>query len=87
MVRVVFQSPTRAEVHRCGLFKLTATPEALNQLFPSLFDDFEVKPRYNIAPIQNVLAIRQKKGGDGLEPAWLRWGLVPSCAPLGEHRL
>jgi hypothetical protein len=29
----------------CGRFKLTATPEALNQLFPSLFDDFDVKPR------------------------------------------
>jgi putative SOS response-associated peptidase YedK len=38
----------------CGRFKLTTTPEALDKLFPSLFDDVELKPRCNIAPTQNL---------------------------------
>jgi putative SOS response-associated peptidase YedK len=38
-----------------------------------------VEARYNIAPTQNILAIRQ--GSDGQrEPAMLRWGLVPHWA-------
>jgi putative SOS response-associated peptidase YedK len=36
------------------------------------------EPRYNIAPTQEVLVVRQ---GDGRrEPSMLRWGLVPSWA-------
>jgi putative SOS response-associated peptidase YedK len=73
-------SMSMARLLMCGRFKLTATPEALNQLFPTLFDDVELQPRYNIAPTQNVLAVRQKKGDHDLEPVWLRWGLVPSWA-------
>jgi putative SOS response-associated peptidase YedK len=35
-----------------------------------------LEPRYNIAPSQDVLAIVQR--GDESEPAFLKWGLVPS---------
>jgi putative SOS response-associated peptidase YedK len=63
----------------CGRFTLTATPEALNQLFP-LFEGMDLQPQYNIAPSQNVLAVRQQPGGTDLEAVWLRWGLVPSWA-------
>jgi putative SOS response-associated peptidase YedK len=63
----------------CGRFTLTATPEALNQLFPSLFDGLDLKPNYNVAPTQTVLAVRQS-ADSGPEPRWLRWGLVPSWA-------
>jgi putative SOS response-associated peptidase YedK len=64
----------------CGRFTLKATAEALNELFPSLFDHVELEPRYNIAPSQNVLAVRLKPDGGTPEPVWLRWGLVPSWA-------
>jgi putative SOS response-associated peptidase YedK len=36
-------------------------------------------PRYNIAPTQDVLAVRAAEGGQR-EAAMLRWGLVPSWA-------
>jgi putative SOS response-associated peptidase YedK len=58
---------------------MTATPEALNQLF-LLFDNIDLTPRYNIAPTQNVLAVRLKPDNGTPEPVWLRWGLVPSWA-------
>jgi len=63
----------------CGRFTLTATPEALNQLFP-LFDNIELEPQYNIAPTNNVLAVRLKLGTDQPEAVRLRWGLIPSWA-------
>src|SRR5438552_18733441 len=69
----------------CGRFTLTATPEALNQLFPTLFDDLEVQPNYNVAPSHNVLAVRQRPGSDELEAVRLRWGLVPSWAE--DHKI
>src|SRR5262249_2544940 len=64
----------------CGRFTLTATPEALNLLFPSLFDHLDIQPRYNIAPTQNVLAVRHKPDTSEPEAVWLKWGLVPGWA-------
>jgi putative SOS response-associated peptidase YedK len=62
----------------CGRFTLTATPEALHQAFP-LFEGLDGPPQYNIAPSQNVLAVRL--GSEGRpEAVRLRWGLVPSWA-------
>ncbi len=63
----------------CGRFTLTATPQLLNQLFP-LFDGFDVQPQYNVAPSQNVLAVRLRPGTDQPEAVRLRWGLIPSWA-------
>jgi putative SOS response-associated peptidase YedK len=63
----------------CGRFTLTATPEALHQTFP-LFEGIDWQPQYNIAPSQNVLAVRlQPETGDP-EAVRLRWGLIPSWA-------
>jgi putative SOS response-associated peptidase YedK len=45
--------------------------EAARQL--ALFE-----PRYNIAPTQEILAIRVEPNSGKREAAWLRWGLVPS---------
>jgi putative SOS response-associated peptidase YedK len=64
----------------CGRFTLTATPEALNLLFPSLFDGLEVVPRYNVAPTQSVLVVRLHPGTKQPEAVNLRWGLIPSWA-------
>ncbi len=62
----------------CGRFTLK-TPEAT---IASLFPDLSVPalaPRYNVAPTQNVAAVRQAASGD-LEFVALRWGLVPFWA-------
>ena len=64
----------------CGRFTLKATPEALYQLFPSLFDNLELQPQYNVAPTQQILAVRLRPGTTELEAVRLRWGLVPSWA-------
>jgi putative SOS response-associated peptidase YedK len=63
----------------CGRFTLTATPEALNKLFP-LFEGLDLQPQYNIAPSHNVLAVRLKPGSANAEAVRLRWGLIPSWA-------
>jgi putative SOS response-associated peptidase YedK len=63
----------------CGRFTLTATPEALHQLFP-LFEGIDWSPHYNIAPSQNVLAVRLGPDNGQPEAVRLRWGLVPGWA-------
>jgi putative SOS response-associated peptidase YedK len=61
----------------CGRFTLRAPPQAI-------VDEFErpvlppYVPRWNIAPTQQVLAIRMDNGQP--EMAMLRWGLIPSWA-------
>jgi putative SOS response-associated peptidase YedK len=40
----------------------------------------DIKPRYNIAPTQTVLALRQIEQGSKRELSKLYWGLVPSWA-------
>jgi putative SOS response-associated peptidase YedK len=37
-------------------------------------------PRYNIAPTQDVAAVRMSPEGEGRELAMLRWGLIPHWA-------
>lgn len=62
----------------CGRYSLTTPVEALARLFgfperPNLL------PRVNIAPGQDVAAVRAGDNG-ARHFAWLRWGLVPSWA-------
>ncbi|TMA33055.1 MAG: SOS response-associated peptidase [Deltaproteobacteria bacterium] len=59
----------------CGRFTLTSTPESLAERF-GLDAPPSLAPRYNIAPGQEVLAIRAH--GEGRRAALLRWGLVPA---------
>lgn len=65
----------------CGRYTLQASPEELARQFsvevedPSLF-----KPRYNIAPSQNVAVVRLKPDTSQRELVRLRWGLIPSWA-------
>src|SRR5437016_662298 len=61
----------------CGRFTLARRPAAIAAEFDiQLSLPFE--PRYNIAPSQNVTAIRAT--ADGHEYVPLRWGLVPAWA-------
>jgi putative SOS response-associated peptidase YedK len=58
----------------CGRFTLRQVPyEWVKQLALPIFT-----PRYNIAPTQQVLAIRQR--GEAREAVALQWGLIPSWA-------
>ncbi|MEZ5881261.1 MAG: SOS response-associated peptidase [Nitratireductor sp.] len=60
----------------CGRFSLTATPEAVAEVF-SLDDIEDFPPRYNIAPTQPVLMVSNGPAGRR-EARLVRWGLVPA---------
>lgn len=66
----------------CGRYTLRTPLSVLARQFQfdleALTDD--VVPRYNIAPSQTVLAIRQPAPGSQRELARFAWGLIPSWA-------
>lgn len=60
----------------CSRYSLTSPIEAVRSYFRA--DGVEAYPaRYNIAPTQPVLIVRQAPSG-GRELALVRWGLIPS---------
>jgi putative SOS response-associated peptidase YedK len=68
----------------CGRFTLRASAKDIADLF-QLEIQLDLLPRFNIAPTQDVLAIRASGFSDGpntnsREAVKLRWGLVPSWA-------
>ena len=63
----------------CGRYTLITAPDVLRRQFdleeiPLLFS------RYNVAPTQQVAAVRRAAAGAGRELVFLRWGLIPSWA-------
>jgi putative SOS response-associated peptidase YedK len=66
----------------CGRYNLRTPMTVLAERFLfDLEDTFaKVKPRYNIAPTQQVLAVRQPEQGAKRELVQLRWGLIPVWA-------
>ena len=63
----------------CGRFAFYSPAEATAALFGAIATG-DTKPRYNIAPTQDIAAIRNTSSGEGREFTWLRWGLVPFWA-------
>jgi putative SOS response-associated peptidase YedK len=63
----------------CGRFTLTVPGEALAEHF-QLDETPGVVARYNIAPTQPVVAVRQPPDGAGRELTHLHWGLIPAWA-------
>lgn len=61
----------------CGRFTLKAGPEEIQGAFGTAPPP-GYRPRYNIAPSQEVLAITAEE--DGRRARYLRWGLVPFWA-------
>ncbi len=72
----------------CGRYSLTSPTEAVRKVFdfPELPN---LPPRANIAPSQEVAAVRLGGGGAGADMEaeaggrhflWLRWGLIPAWA-------
>ncbi len=62
----------------CGRFAFYSPSEATAALF-GVTGASELKPRYNIAPTQDIAAVRNGEDGDR-EFALLRWGLIPFWA-------
>lgn len=58
----------------CGRFKLSSDDDILHAEFGITVPQ-DYKPRFNIAPTQDVLAVLSD--GESLRPAALRWGLIP----------
>lgn len=61
----------------CGRYAQSTDPKKLAKEF-KVADVPDVKPRYNIAPTQEVLGVSESP--DGREMAFFKWGLVPSWA-------
>lgn len=68
----------------CGRFTLRTPIKDVADLFdlmPDAIERISVPPaRFNIAPTQEIAAVRQNEMSHGREFAWLYWGLVPSWA-------
>lgn len=62
----------------CGRFTLTADGEEIRGEFGLPDVPFDYRPRYNIAPLQDVLAVIHDAGH--ARAGWMRWGLVPGWA-------
>ena len=62
----------------CGRFAFYSPREAVLEVFGVGFPE-QLAPRYNIAPTQDVAAIRSDAHGEP-QAAILRWGLIPSWA-------
>ena len=62
----------------CGRFAFFSPREAVSQLFGVDFP-LALEPRYNITPSSFVVGLRATAEG-GIEPAVLKWGLIPSWA-------
>jgi len=63
----------------CGRYSLTAADTELTSAF-QITCPRALAPRYNIAPGQGVLAIRQRENTKAREAVLLHWGLIPSWA-------
>lgn len=61
----------------CGRYVLAVKPEDVEAEFSMIRIEW-FPPRYNIAPTQPILVVRE--GREGREGALMRWGLVPSWA-------
>jgi putative SOS response-associated peptidase YedK len=63
----------------CGRFTLRSSPRAIATEF-DLFDVPDLRPRYNVAPTQQIPIVRMASGGGDRELAMVRWGLIPFWA-------
>lgn len=61
----------------CSRYTLISPPEAVRRLFACTGGEAEFPPRYNIAPTDPVLIVRNDDLGQR-ELVLVRWGLIPS---------
>jgi putative SOS response-associated peptidase YedK len=63
----------------CNRYRLTHSKQYLAERFDAS-NEIEGRPRYNIAPTQPVLTVREKDGQKSRQFTTMRWGLIPSWA-------
>jgi putative SOS response-associated peptidase YedK len=64
----------------CGRYRLSRRKQLVEEYFGAVSDEPEWEPRYNIAPTQPVVVIRQHPAEPIRTLSLIRWGLVPSWA-------
>ena len=71
----------------CGRFTQHMTWRELHERMDLIGTPLNLRPRFNVAPSQDVAAVRAND--DGRRLAMLRWGLIPAWAknPAIGHRL
>lgn len=63
----------------CGRFRVARKKEILEAEFDAeASDDLEVVPRFNVAPGQEIAAVRQDAARPTRTLSLMRWGLIPS---------
>ena len=68
----------------CGRFRQTRSQKQLEERFQAE-NEVEDVPRFNIAPTQPVVTVRQEKGKTSRLLSTMRWGLIPSWAKDMSH--
>ena len=68
-----------AELLMCGRFRQTRSQKRLEERFKAK-GEVEIVPRFNIAPTQPVVTVRQERGRASRRLSIMRWGLIPSWA-------
>ena len=61
----------------CGRFASFTPPALMRDMFRAANPLVNLAPRYNIAPTQDILALRLDPAGGGRWLGLLRWGLIP----------
>jgi putative SOS response-associated peptidase YedK len=61
----------------CGRFTLVEPTAVAERFSVTAYDPSVVRPRYNIAPAQDILAVVPN---EGRRIEWFRWGLIPHWA-------
>ncbi len=64
----------------CGRYRLSRRKQLVEEYFGAESEEYEWSPRYNVAPTQHVLTIRQNAREPVRKLSTMRWGLVPSWA-------
>jgi putative SOS response-associated peptidase YedK len=69
----------------CGPYRLSRRKKAIEEYFATKANDMEWEPRYNIAPTQPVLAVRQNAITLVRKLSLMKWRLIPSWAKDASH--
>ena len=66
----------------CGRFRVARKKEILETAFDAdgALDDVDWAPRYNVAPGQEIVVVRQDAAKPVRRMSQMRWGLIPSWA-------
>ncbi len=63
--------------HMCGRYRLSRRKQLVEEYFGTISEEYEWSPRYNVAPSQSVLTVRQNAREPVRTLATMRWGLIP----------